>query len=311
MKKYMDIERLKDKYIDVFTIGENIVIEEKVDGANASFTTFVDADGNCTVKAFSRNTELSEDKPLRGFYEWAQQIPATRLNEITEYGRYIIFGEWLAPHTIKYPDNRYYKFYMFDVWDCDTEQYISIEDANAMYKALQRVCGCTHINFVPVLDVCKFTGWDDVSRFCGVTHLDAEPTGEGIVIKSQDRLGLPTNSDRPIYVKIVTEKFAETKAHKAKAPKDPDVAAKELADKELAATIITERRVSKIIEKMIDAGQLREDWDEHDLGIIAKTAPKLVYDDCIKEESETVGKVDNFSKICSRSVMSIIKSMIK
>lgn len=311
MKKYMDIERLKDKYRDVFTIGENIVIEEKVDGANASFTTYVDDDGNCTVKAFSRNTELSTENNLRGFYEWTQQIPATRLNEITEYGRYIIFGEWLVPHTIKYPDYQYNKFYMFDVWDCDTEQYIPIKDANAMYQDLQIACGFTNINFVPVLDVCKFTGWKDVRRFCGVTYLGAEPSGEGIVIKSQDRLGLPTNSDRPIYVKIVTEKFAETKAHKAKAPKDPDVAAKEQADKELAATIITERRVSKIIEKMIDAGQLREDWDEHDLGIIAKTAPKLVYDDCIKEEPETVCKVGSFSKICSRNVMSIIKSMIK
>jgi phosphoribosylamine-glycine ligase len=84
MKKYMDIERLKDKYRDVFTIGENIVIEEKVDGANASFTTYVDDDGNCTVKAFSRNTELSEENDLRGFYGWSQQIPATRLNELTE-----------------------------------------------------------------------------------------------------------------------------------------------------------------------------------------------------------------------------------
>ena len=62
---------------------------------------------------------------------------------------------------------------------------------------------------------------------------------------------------------------------------------------------------------MIYAGQLREEWDEYDLGTIAKTAPKFVYEDCLKEETETVDKVDNFSKLCSRTVMSIIKSMIK
>lgn len=189
MKKYMDIERLKNRYKDAFSIGENIVIEEEVDGANASFTTYVDEDGNCTVQAFSRNEELSAENNLRGFYEWTQQIPATRLNEITEYGRYVIFGVWLVPRMFKYPDNRYNTFYMLDVWDWDTEQYISFDDVNSMYKALQRVCGSTHINSAPVLYVGKFTGWDDVYRFCGVTHLDAKPIGAGIVIKSQDRLG--------------------------------------------------------------------------------------------------------------------------
>lgn len=184
-----DIERRKDKYMAAFTIGENIIIEEMVDGANASFTTHVDADGNCTVKAFSRNEELSAENNLRGFYEWTQQIPATRLNEITEYGRYVIFGVWLVPRMFKYPDNRYNKFYMFDVWDWDTEQDISFDDANAMYKALQRVCGCTHIDFAPVLYAGKFTGWEDAIRFCGATHLDAKPIGAGIAIKSQDRIG--------------------------------------------------------------------------------------------------------------------------
>ena len=35
-KKYMDIERLKDKYIDGFQKGDYIVVQEKIDGANFS-----------------------------------------------------------------------------------------------------------------------------------------------------------------------------------------------------------------------------------------------------------------------------------
>ena len=36
MKKYRDIERLKEKYFDLFTSGERISITEKIDGANAA-----------------------------------------------------------------------------------------------------------------------------------------------------------------------------------------------------------------------------------------------------------------------------------
>ena len=35
MKKYVDIERLKDKYAMAFTPGEHITITEKIDGAVA------------------------------------------------------------------------------------------------------------------------------------------------------------------------------------------------------------------------------------------------------------------------------------
>lgn len=38
MKKYVDIERFKEKYDTVFSIGEQVTITEKVDGSNASFT---------------------------------------------------------------------------------------------------------------------------------------------------------------------------------------------------------------------------------------------------------------------------------
>lgn len=35
-KKYIDIECLKDKYIDAFQKGDYIVLQEKIDGANFS-----------------------------------------------------------------------------------------------------------------------------------------------------------------------------------------------------------------------------------------------------------------------------------
>ena len=48
MKKYVDIERLKDKYAPAFKTGEHITITEKIDGANASIA--VGEDGKLEVK---------------------------------------------------------------------------------------------------------------------------------------------------------------------------------------------------------------------------------------------------------------------
>jgi hypothetical protein len=36
MKKYLDIERCKQKYAETFNVGEDIVIQEKIDGSDAS-----------------------------------------------------------------------------------------------------------------------------------------------------------------------------------------------------------------------------------------------------------------------------------
>lgn len=63
MKKYLDIVRLGHKAtVGVLNEGDQIVIQEKLDGANASFKREGD-----TIVAFSRNTQLSPENNLRGF----------------------------------------------------------------------------------------------------------------------------------------------------------------------------------------------------------------------------------------------------
>ena len=93
MKNYMDIQRLKDKYADVFKVGENVVIQVKVDGSNASFTYNPKTN---EVEAFSRKTKLNKDNTLRGFYDLIMKVDPDTIKLITENGRYIIFGEWLC-----------------------------------------------------------------------------------------------------------------------------------------------------------------------------------------------------------------------
>lgn len=298
MKKYVDIERLKDKYASAFSIGEHIIVEEKLDGANASIT--VGEDG--TLKAFSRRNELTPQSNLQGFYEFVQKLDPTIVSAVLGT-RYILFGEWLVKHTIKYPEDKMKQFYVFDVWDTTIEQYIPWEQV----KQFAEFIG---LKTVPLFFDGKFTSWGDVTAFVGKTEMGGEPTGEGIVIKSQDRLDNKF-SGTPSYVKIVAKEFSEVHQSKPQKEIDPEKLAAKQAAEDLAATIITARRVEKSIQKLVEDGIIPEDWDEKSLGVIAKHLPRAVYNDCVKEEPETVAQIENFGKICGSLTMKLAREAVK
>lgn len=308
MKKYLDIERCKQKYAETFNVGEDIVIQEKIDGSNASIR-YDEESG--TLKAFSRRLELSADNTLNGFWDYVQTLNLDIFKEILG-SRYIVFGEWMgAKHAIKYPENVYGKFWTFDVWDTQTEQYLPYEETRSFYDKLI-ACGNEEnkFNFVPVFYIGKFESWEKTSELVGRTEVGAEPTGEGIVIKRQNCLD-SKSSRLPFYVKIVSEQFSEV--HKSKKQKaiDPEAIAKKEANLALAATIVTPQRVQKMIYKFIEDGLLPQDWDEHNLKDISKILPNAIYKDCVKEENETVQQVEDFGKVAAKLSMSIVRDLIK
>ena len=308
MKKYLDIERCKQKYAETFNVGEDIVIQEKIDGSNASIR-YDEESG--TLKAFSRRLELSADNTLNGFWDYVQTLNLNTFKEILG-SRYIVFGEWMgAKHAIKYPENVYGKFWMFDVWDTQTEQYLPYEETRSFYDKLI-ACGNedNKFNFVPVFYIGKFESWEKTSELVGRTEVGAEPTGEGIVIKRQNCLD-SKSSRLPFYVKIVSEQFSEV--HKSKKQKaiDPEAIAKKEENLALAATIVTPQRIQKMIYKFIEDGLLPQDWDEHNLKDISKILPNAIYKDCVKEENETVQQVEDFGKVAAKLSMSIVRDLIK
>lgn len=298
MKKYVDIERLKDRFAEAFKVGEHITITEKIDGANASIA--VGEDGK--LIAFSRRNELTPENTLQGFYGYVQSLDPTMISCVLGT-RYIFFGEWLVKHTIKYPQEKMKQFYVFDVWDTEIEQYIPWEQT----KQMAEFCG---LKMVPVFYDGPFTSWEDIYSYVGKTEMGGEPTGEGVVIKSQDRLDNKF-SGTPAYVKIVAKEFSEV--HQSKPQKDIDpakIAARQAAEA-LAETIVTSRRVEKAIQKFIEDGIVPENWDEKDLGTIAKNLPRAIYNDCVKEEPETVAQIENFGKICGSLSMKLARGLIK
>ena len=296
MRKYVDIERLKDKYATAFRAGEHITITEKIDGANASI--YVDEDG--ALIACSRRNELNPQNNLQGFYEFVQSLDIDIV--AAALGRqYILYGEWLVRHSISYPQERMKQFYVFDVFNTETEQYMPWE----FTKQIAEFIG---LKTVPLFYDGVFTSWEDIYDLVGRTQMDAEPCGEGIVIKSQDRLD-NKYSGTPAYVKIVATEFSEVHQSKPHNVDPEKLAAKQEAEK-LAVTIVTKRRITKWLEKFIEDNLIPSDWDEHNMTIIARNLPKAIYNDCLKEESEIVTKIENFGKLCGNLTMKHVRDIL-
>lgn len=294
-KHFMDIERFKEKFEDGFKVGDHIVIQEKIDGA--CFAISYDEETH-TVAAFGRKNLLDFKNNLRGAYEWSQKLDKDLVKEVLGNNK-VLFGEWLVSHTIVYPKERYHNAYFYDVYDLETEGYLPQNEVKDIVNRLNLI-------YVPVFYDGEFTSWEDVRKFVGRTELGGE-IGEGVVVKNQTRLNDP-NTRLPFYTKIVIEKFSE---HKKQRIVDPEKLAERERLNAIAETIVTRARVEKILNKLVDEGIIPEDWDEHDMSTIAKNLSKRVYEDCVKEESETVEQVgESFGKIASSISMKIAREML-
>ena len=119
-KKFMDIQRLKEGFTDGFRPGDEIVVQEKYDGSNASFRYDVETG---KLVAFSRRQTLDPlSNTLSGFYNYIQSLNA---DEFKDYPDYVVFGEWSGARNaiIYYPENTK-KWYVFDIYDVNKRLYL-------------------------------------------------------------------------------------------------------------------------------------------------------------------------------------------
>lgn len=296
-KKFMDIERLKPTFSDGFNKGDYIVVQEKIDGANAAIRYDAETD---TIVAQSRKNILSFSNTLRGFYEWTQTLNK-ELIKITLGNNLCLFCEWLVKHTVPYPDDKYNHAYCYDVYDTDKGIYLPQDKVKEIVNTLG-------LTYVPVFYEGEFTSWDGCLSYVGKTELGGE-YGEGIVVKNMTRLNDPNNR-LPFYTKIVGELFCESKGHKEVKVVDPATLKAKEENQALAETIVTEARVRKLINKFVDEGILPEDWSNKEMPIIAKNLTKAVYEDCVKEENDTVKQVNDFGKVANGIAMRIAKQIL-
>ena len=300
IKKYLDIERCKESYASTFEVGEPIVIQVKIDGSNASIA--YDSKTNSLV-AFSRRQMLNEMNTLNGFWNYVQSLDVKTFAEILG-DRYIIFGEWLVPHSVKYPEDMYKKFYMFDVWDRETEQYLTQEDSLAIFDRLRDYIP----HYVWTLYSGPFVSWEHTLAFLKENIYGETPCMEGIVIKRQNKLW-SKSSRLPYYVKIVNEKFSEVHSSKPKTI-DPEKLAAREAEQAAVAEVVTKRRIVKQIEKFIEDQIIPSDWGGESMKQISKLLPKAVWNDIIKEEPEIVRQYENAGKICASLCMKYAREIL-
>ncbi|MGL5507356.1 MAG: RNA ligase family protein, partial [Paraclostridium sp.] len=116
--KYPHLERFGTSEVQGIEEGECYIFP-KLDGTNASAWF-----ENGIVQGGSRKRHLSLDFDNAGFYFWL-----TRKENIetffNDYPNLRLFGEYLVPHTVKtYRDDAWRKFYVFDVYDNDTNRFL-------------------------------------------------------------------------------------------------------------------------------------------------------------------------------------------
>lgn len=303
IKKFIDIERIRNSYAETFEAGEPIVVEVKIDGANASFRYDTETD---SVVAFSRRKELTPANTLEGFFGFVSSLDKEVVKSVLG-SRYIVFGEWLVPHTVQYPKEMYKQFYMYDVYDTEIKQYLPYDETIVIFEKL-KAAGVQ--NFANVLYKGEFKSWEATNELLKANTYGEKPCMEGIVIKRQSRLDSKSSS-LPFYIKIVNQQFSEVHTDHVKKEFNPEELAKIEAQKKLVAAVVTERRCQKIVEKLIEDGVIPRDWSSTDMRVIAKNMPKLAYEDCRKEEPEIIEKVENFGKYCSQIAMAHVRALLE
>lgn len=292
-KKYHSIVRYGHRSTkDVLNVGDSIVIQEKLDGANASFAV---VDGK--LKCWSRRQELGISDTLGGFYTWAKEnIDVDKLLDGVIY-----FGEWLNPHKVRY-ENYTKQFFLYDIYNQHLEEYVS-------FSMVRDEAIRLGLNLIPVFFEGEFESFEQLQSYVGRTDLGGKlgdvETGEGIVVKNvsyHDRYG------KQLFVKLVTEPFAEVQKQRPPKNPKPEISPEELKVRECT----TIARVEKQIFKMIEDDLLDEDYGIEDMGKILKYISPLVAQDIIDEEmSEDDVTVKDVLRFMNKSLPSTVKEIIK
>jgi hypothetical protein len=114
--------------------GRHVVVEEKVDGANAAIS--FDRDGRLRLQ--SRGHYLTggpRERHFALFKSWAAAIRDALWPVIGH--RFVIYGEWLyAKHTIFYDALPHY-FLEFDALDIETDRFLATPERRRLLEGLQ------------------------------------------------------------------------------------------------------------------------------------------------------------------------------
>lgn len=279
MKKYDKLLNKGFKVEDFQNLG--LVVQEKLDGSNASFTI----GENHLIEAFSRKTKLNWQKnTLNGFLGWVEDFvnnnQSVELYELLEDN--IIFGEWLVKHKVQYKPEAYRQFYVFDIYNKETGVYLDPMETQRLAEKF----GLKTVKYFVKFEPSHFKSMsakeidNEIREYIGKSDLTEDGLhGEGIVVK----INFNRHENYPCY-KIVTDTFKEFSKRKMNNERK--------SNNSVADYAITKARMEKQIFKAIDENKLtKEDLVIENFGKIIKEVGQNFVDDIFEEEMEQMKKV--------------------
>ena len=246
-KSYQHIEKLGSTEVEGILNG-TCYLSYKIDGTNGVIYL---SDDLKELKFGSRKKELSKDLDNANFLNTITSninIYNDLFNYLSNHPSYIIYGEWLVPHTIKrYQSDSWNKFYIFDIYDTTNQTYINYD----IYS--KELDNYKNINYIPIITKINNPKVEDIKDLLNQTgsYLITEGLGEGIVIKNYDYVN---KYNRITWAKLLTEDFQNTKKH---------VRIKNIQDKENSETeykiisLMTVEHINKEYSKLIES---KGDW---------------------------------------------------
>ncbi len=253
----------------ILHIGDELCIQEKIDGANFRFMVKKGVIYFGSHKRELGNEEITTEnaKQFKGCMDFIIKI--VNRKELKKFeNAYIFFGESCSKHTVTYNWGKMPLFLGFDVYDMASKKFLSVYEAKDIFTKIG-------LTFVPIKHTGLFTMNSTVDNLMNQEQWSSvyaeDGQAEGIVIK---------NVRKQIYAKIVDAKFKEKNKEAFRKPKKYCENDNEL----FISTYLTEARVEKCIFKLID--------DNHTLDRkMMKELPMLVWYDIWEEEwKEIVGK---------------------
>lgn len=253
--KYPKIFHLGTKKAEGFiaedAMDNEIVVEEKMDGANFRFGVIDDRFRagsrrvDFTPFMYPNDTAMPDGSPVIDTQKLGQFAKAVLLAYAAYSGKakdgYIYFVEYMIPHTLEYDWERIPMFIGFDIYDTKAERFL---DYDAKVEEFKRI----EITPAPLVWRGKLRDFT-VEEYENLIPQSAYRDGkaEGLVIKDYTRQW---------FVKIVAPEFREAnlKVFGAGARKKAKKYSQSGAEWFVNA-FITRRRIEKIIDRLIEEGK--------------------------------------------------------
>lgn len=318
-RKYMHLEKFGTDAVQGIELGKTYIFP-KIDGTNASVWHIpphpLVEDDSPVICGGSRQRELSLDKDNAGFLAWLtswvenydvvdglavfKDHPAQRIyNLLVEKPKLRLYGEWLVPHTFKgYREGTWKKFYVFDVFNDETGQYLPYE----VYQPLLEAHGIEYIPPLAIVtngDYTRFLQYLETNKY--LCPDEGEP-GEGIVLKNYD---FYNKFGDQVWAKIIRQEFKE--AH-YKAMGAPEHELK-INEERIVDTTVSLALIDKEIAKICNLANPHETvlWT-------SKMIPRLletVFYCVVKEELWDAWKEIGYGTINGKTLKALVINRIK